>query len=384
MLEEILRTKRSALAFLVAAIAISIPAGFIFASMREREPIVPGPGVTERHMLSERQPNIKGTPGDTPYYVFDSGKPGPTLMVLGGTHPPEIAGMMAAVILVENAKVTQGKLVVVPQANQSGFTHTDPMGAFFHSYEIALPDGSTRWFRVGMRLSNPVDQWPDPTVFVHMPTGEEMIGQESRNLNRNHPGLDTGTLTAEVSHAITALAREADIVFDLHEAQPENTLNNIIIAHERAFETASYAVEFFKSAGLPMKFDKSPANLHGLSHREFGDYTKAQAVLAETSNPAMGYFRGRLTLDLLVRGQDPNYVEAAKMKRLFNLQFDEKGWPLEKRVARHLKAITDVLMAYNELHPRAPLLLEGVPSYDDMVKKGLGAYLNKLPAQPQP
>jgi predicted deacylase len=379
MFEEILRTKRAALAFLAAAIVIAIPAAWIFISMREAEPIVPGAGVTERHMLSERQPNIKGTAGDTPYYVFDSGKPGPTLMVLGGTHPPEIAGMMAAVVLIENVKVTQGKLVVVPQANRSGFTYTDPMGAFLHSYEITRPDGSKRWFRVGMRLSNPVDQWPDPITFVHMPTGERMVGQESRNLNRNHPGLDTGTLTAEVSHGITALAREADIVFDLHEAQPENTLNNIIIAHERAFETASYAVEFLKAAGLPIKFDKSPTNLHGLSHREFGDFTKAQALLAETTNPAMGYFRGRLSLDLVVGGRDANYVEAAKMGRLFKLDFDEKGWPLEKRVARHLTAISDVLMAYNDLHQRAQLTVEGIPSYDDMVKKGLGAFLNPPP-----
>jgi hypothetical protein len=300
-------------------------------------------------------------------------------MVLGGTHPPEIAGMMAAVVLVENAKVTQGKLVVVPQSNRSGFTYTDPMGAFLHSYEITRPDGSKRWFRVGMRLSNPVDQWPDPITFVHMPTGERMVGQESRNLNRNHPGLDTGTLTAEVSHGITALAREADIVFDLHEAQPENTLNNIIIAHERAIETASYAVQFLKEAGLPIKFDKSPTNLHGLSHREFGDFTKAQALLAETTNPAMGYFRGRLSLDLVVGGRDPNYVEAAKMGRLFKLDFDEGGWPLEKRVARHLTAISDVLMAYNDLHKSAPLIIEGIPSYADMVKKGLGAFLNAPP-----
>jgi hypothetical protein len=376
--DEATRARRTAIGFLVVAVAIAVPAGWIFWSMREAEPIVAGPGVTAQHMLSERQANLKGGAGDTPYFELASDKPGGTLMVLGGTHPPEIAGMLAAVLLVENARVIQGKLVVVPQANRSGFTHTDPMGAFYHSFEVDRPDGSKRWFRVGMRLSNPIDQWPDPTVFVHLPSGERMVGQESRNLNRNHPGLDVGTLTTEVSHGLTSLAREADIVFDLHEAQPENTLNNIIVAHERAIETAAYAVEFLKASGLPIKFDKSPTNLHGLSHREFGDFTKAQAVLAETPTPSMGYFRGRLSMDLLLRGKDADYVEAAKMGRLF-VPFDENGWPIEKRVARHLAAVTDIVMAYNDLHPRAPIIIEGIPTYDDLIKKGLGAFLNPPP-----
>jgi hypothetical protein len=274
--------------------------------------------------------------------------------------------------------VTQGKLVVVPQANRSGFTYTEPMGAFYHSFEIDRPDGTKRWFRVGMRLSNPVDQWPDPDVYVHMPSRERMAGHESRNLNRNHPGLIPGTLTSEVSYGLTSLAREADIVFDLHEAQPENTLNNIIIAHERAFETAAYAVEFLKAGGVPVKFDRSPANLHGLSHREFGDFTKAQAVLAETPNPSMGYFRGRLSMDLLLRGKDDRYLDAARMGRLF-VPFDENGWPIERRVARHLAAVKEMVTAYNELHPGAPILIEGIPSYEDMVRTGIGAYLNPPP-----
>src|SRR6185436_7460910 len=143
--------------------------------------------------------------------------------------------------------------------------------------------------------------------------------------------------------------------------RPENTLNNTIVAHERAFETAAYAVEFLKAAGLPVKYERSPANLHGLSHREFGDFTKARTLLAETTNPAMGRFRGRLSEDLLLRGREPNYVEAAKMGRLF-VAFDESGWPLEKRVGRHLAALTEIVNAYNELNPRTPIVIEGIPS----------------------
>src|SRR5262249_9592675 len=153
--------------------------------------------------------------------------------------------------------------------------------ASYHTFEISRPDGSKRWFRVGMRLTNPVDQWPDPINFINMPSGERMIGLESRNLNRNHPGLDSGTLTAEVSHGITGLAKSADMVLDLHESKPESPNSNTLIAHENAFETSAYTVEFLKGTSVPIKFDKSPKDLHGLSHREFGDFTKAQAMLAE-------------------------------------------------------------------------------------------------------
>jgi hypothetical protein len=378
MVEDVGRSRQFALAFTVAAVAIAVASGWTFWSMHEAEPIVPGPGVTAQHMLGEYQPNISGGDGDTPVFELTGGKVGPTLMVLGGTHPQEIAGMLAAIILVENAKVTQGKLIVLPQANRSGFTHTDPMGAFYHSFEIERPDGSKRWFRVGMRLTNPIDQWPDPITYVHLPSREQMIGSESRNLNRNHPGLDTGTLTAEVSHGIATLARGSDIVLDLHESKPESPNSNSLITHERAIDTAVFTTEFLKAAKITIKLEKSPTDLHGLSHREFGDFTKAQVMLAETTNPAQGYFRGRLSMDLLLRGKDSNYVDAAKLTHLY-ATFDENGWPIEKRVARHLATVTDMVMAYNELHPRAQILIDGIPSYDDLIKNGLGAYLNPPP-----
>ena len=41
--------------------------------------------------------------------------------------------------------------------------------------------------------------------------------------------------------------------------------------------------------------------------------------------------------DLVVEGRDPNYVRAARLKRLF-VSFDEQGWPPKTRVARQLAA----------------------------------------------
>src|SRR5262249_5236603 len=163
-----------------------------------------------------------------------------TMMILGGTHPQEIGGMLAVVLVIENVRGMEGRLIVVPQANRSGFTHTDPKEAYLHSFTIANPAGP-RWFRVGLRLTDPADTGPDPDVFVHAPSGERMVGHETRNLNRNHPGRSRGWLTARVSHALTELAKDASLVLDLHEAQPEYPVINMMVAHEHAFETAATA-----------------------------------------------------------------------------------------------------------------------------------------------
>jgi len=376
---EVLRSRAPALAFSIAALAVAVAAGWIFQSMHEAEPIVAGPGVTAARMLGAIEPSLAGGPGDTPVFELNGDKPGGTLLILGGTHPQEIGGMLAAVLMVENAQVKQGRLIVVPQANRSGFTHTDPMEAYLHRFEIDTP-GGPRWFRVGMRLTNPAHQWPDPDVFVHSPSGERMVGHESRNLNRNHPGLPGGWLTARVSHALTAIAKEAAIVLDLHEAQPEYPVINMMVAHEHAFETAATATAMMQARRIPIGLSASPKNLHGLSHREFGDHTMAQAMLTESANPAMGRFRGRTGEELVIEGRDPNYVRAARLKRLF-VGFDENGWPLKLRVARHLAAIAEIIDAYNELNPEAPILVENIPVYRDVIARGLGAYLRPPPAR---
>jgi Succinylglutamate desuccinylase / Aspartoacylase family len=366
-----------AFAFSIAAVAVAGVAAWIFWSMREAEPIVAGPGVTARRMLSATESSLAGGPGDTPVFELAGPKPGGTMMILGGTHPQEIGGVLAAVLMIENVRVKQGRLIVVPHANRSGFTHTDPMEAYLHSFTIDTPAGP-RWFRVGMRLTNPADQWPDPDVFVHSPSGERMVGHETRNLNRNHPGQPRGWLTARVSHALTALAKEAALVLDLHEAQPEYPVINMMVAHEHAFETAATATAAMQARRIPISLAASPKNLHGLSHREFGDYTNAEAVLTESPNPAMGRLRGRTGEDLVVDGHDSNYVRAAKLKRLF-VSFDEQGWPLKTRVARNLAAIEELINAHNELHPEVPIDVENIPQYKDVIARGLGAFLQPPP-----
>ena len=44
---------------------------------------------------------------DTPVYVLDGAQPGGTIVVLGGTHGDESAGYLAAVVLVERARISR-------------------------------------------------------------------------------------------------------------------------------------------------------------------------------------------------------------------------------------------------------------------------------------
>jgi len=46
----------------------------------------PGPGVTQQGMLSDYFPPLRGGPMDTAVFILDSGLPGATGLMIGGTH----------------------------------------------------------------------------------------------------------------------------------------------------------------------------------------------------------------------------------------------------------------------------------------------------------
>ena len=365
----------SGVALLVVALVIAGSAAVSFSAMHEPEPIYPGPGVTRTGWLSDYFSSIAGGPGDSPVYVLEGAEPGGTLVLLGGTHPQEVAGHVAATLVIENARVNKGRVIIVRQANRSGFTYTEPLEGFPHRFEIDTPQGP-RWFRFGMRLTNPVHHWPDPDRQVDSPSREYMVGWEARNLNRNYPGRPNGRFTERIGYAVTQLIQReaASIVLDMHEAYPEYPIINMIVAHQRAFEIGAMAALVLKSRGIPMDVMASPENLHGLSHREFGDHTSAFALLSETASAAMGRFRGRTDTALVIEGVDRNYEIAHRLGRLF-VPFTSVGHPLKSRVARNMATIEEIIAAYNESNPAKQIVIDNLPSYDDMMRKGVGAFL---------
>jgi hypothetical protein len=93
----------------------------------------------------------------------------------------------------------------------------------------------------------------------------------------------------------------------------------------------------------------------------------------ENSNPAQGRLRGRTDAQLVLTGKDRMYVKAAKLGRLF-VPFDEQGWPLQLRVARHMAGLQAIFAAYSKQSPQRPVELGTLPGYDELAKNGLGAY----------
>jgi hypothetical protein len=365
------------LALALGAVASVVPA---YTAAKRDEVIRKGPGVSEIRKLSAWFPGIAGTSGDTDVYVLDSGKPGATALVLGGTHGNEPAGYMTAIVIVENAVPASGRLLVVPHANRSSVTHTDYQEA---SPRVLTFQGASgrRTFRYGSRATNPTDQWPDPDIYVHAASGQQLSGAETRNLNRAYPGRADGTFTERVAYAITAMIRteRADVVIDLHEASPEYPVVNTMVAHQRAVDLAAVANMGLEPLGITIGLEPSPENLHGLSHREWGDATPALAVLMETTNPAQGRLRGRTDAALVVEGRDRFYALASSRGRL-SVPFPGAGWPLAVRVARHVAGVQALVDALRDVSPDRGVRLSGVPEYGAIVGRGLGAFLRPRPA----
>lgn len=370
----------TAIVFLCLALILTYVSGKEFLKMHIDEPIVRGEGVTEIKMLSDYYPDLKDTAGDTEIYIFKGNKPGASMLVLGGTHPNEPAGFLSAIVLIENAKIESGTLFVIPRANRSAFTHNDPQEGSPQKFHIKTEFGE-RWFRYGSRATNPIHQWPDPDVYIHASSGQQLSGSETRNLNRGYPGRKDGSFTEKVCYGVAELIRKEkiDMEVDLHEASPEYPVINAIVAHEDAMNIASLAAINLQIMGIEMGIEPSPINLHGLTHRELGDYTDTLALLMESSNPAQGRLRGKTDEDLVVTGIDPIYVKACKQGRLF-VPFDEKGHPIEQRVGRHISGIIEFMNAYNESYPNRKIEMVNVPYYDELMDKGVGEFLLE-PAQ---
>ncbi len=291
---------RCAVALLLAVVLIHPTAA---GALPTREKA--GPGVTAVRRLSDYESSLGKTPGDTTVYILDSGVPGGTLLVAGGTHADEPAGTAAALAFVQHATPTAGRIIVVPRANNSAAGRRGP----------------------GQRLTNPADQGrPDPVLYY--PPGSTLAfdGYESRNLDRAYPGAPDGTLTERIAFGLMKLlwTEGVDIAIDLHESPPGSPLSMTIIAHERALGVAALTVLDLEETGIDMHLEASPAAYPGLSHREWGDRTGALAFIVETPNPDMGGAR-----------EDSRRHKPAP-------------GPLRHRAALHLATIAALVSAYND------------------------------------
>jgi len=370
-------TPFTAALLLLLALGASWLAGMNFRAMWKDDIFVPAPGF-EKKMLSDWFDGIRNTPADTPVYIQKGETSGGTVFIMGGTHPTEPSSMVTATLFLETAKVTRGRLIVVPQANIMGFSHNSPQEGHPQSISFTTADGSKRVFRFGSRLTNTVHEWPSPDIYIHPASGQQLPGKERGNLNRCYPGVPDGSLTERLAFALTELVRKenVDLAFDLHEASPEYPVVNAIVAHERSMELAAMTAMDLEMKGITMRLEPSPKNLRGLTHREWGDYTETMPILMETGNPVQGRLRGRTNEKLALTGEDKAYVKAFGLGRLY-IPYDGKQ-TMEYRVGRHTDSILSFLDNLDLVYEEQGVLVEGVPGMKELEEKGVGFFLSPV------
>lgn len=367
------------ISILLIALLITFISGKTFYDFQKSEvEFVIRDNVTRIEKFSDYSPKLKKTAGDSNIYVIEGETPGPSILIIGGTHPNEPAGQLTATLFLENIEVTKGTVYVITEANRSAYTHSHPQEGALMYYEIETPNGA-RTFKFGSRATNMVNQWPNPEIYVHRTSGQKLSNNDTRNLNRAYPGSENGTYTEKVAYAITQciIKNNITMTIDLHEASPEYLTINAIISHnnEIAKDIAAKAFLTLELNDVEIKVETSPVNLHGLSHRELGDFTDTLVFLCETSNASQGKFRGAFTEDLIVKGEDKFYKKANELGLLYAPPVN-----ITERVARHTFSILALIDAYNTklgANELGEFIVTNIPSYSDIMTNGIGHYLLK-------
>ena len=375
---------------LALSIAVTVITGITYKKFKDYEVDFKLQEGTVVEKFSKYSPSLKGTIGDSNIYVMDSGVPGASILVIGGTHPNEPAGQIAATLFLENVKVTQGKVFVITECNKSAYGYSYPLEASPMYYNIQTATGE-RIFKFGTRATNNTEQWPNPDVYVHAQSGQKLSASETRNLNRSYPGRIDGTYSERVAFAVAECIRQNDITItvDLHEASPEYITINAIIYHERAKLVASRVSLAFEMDDLAISVEPSPVNLHGLTHRELGDYTDTLAFIMETSNASQGKIRGAFTESIITDGTTDKFysrIQALDKERGTKILYADVT-SIDERVARHIFGIISIIKGYNSdykkivrrdgtsLEEVGKLEVENLPDYEDIIQYGVGKYL---------
>lgn len=338
--------------------------------------VVKGPGVTNVMRLSDFEPGLKGTAADTRVYILEGKEPGGKMLLMSNTHANEPEGLLAALIVIENAVVEKGTLYVIPVFNNSASRNTRP-GDGYPLYFDVPTDWGARRFRMGNRDASPLDQWPDPDIYIHYPDRQLLSFIDVRNTNRTWPGRSSGPLMEKVTFGAMELMRneKIDLAVDIHGAETMFPVTNCIVAPEKSMKLATLVSMTVKAMeGFDNHVEPSPPGFRGLSHREIGDYSDTFPFLLEAPTPFLDQPTGPKTVKLLMDGKDAFLLSLAGKKKLF-VPYDENGWPLEKRVGQHCSVTLELARQFSKKNPGRPIVIRGVPRYADLVKKGVGGYL---------
>ena len=369
---------RIKLFFLALAVAIMILGGIPLATHRHyMMPVVAGPGVTKVVKLSEYYQGLKGTAADTYVFFLQGKEEGGKALIIANNHANEPAGLLTALIFIENAVVEKGTLIIIPQFNHSASRNTRPGDGYPLYFKIHTEWGSKK-FRMGNREASPLDQWPDPDVYIHYPDRQLLSYLDVRNTNRTWPGRAHGPLMERVTFGAMQIMREekVDIALDLHGAETMFPVTNCIVAPEKSIKIATMASLTVKAREqFDSHVEPSPSKFRGLSHREIGDYSETLPFLLEAPIPFLDQPTGPKTEALLLDGKDPFLLRLSKKGKLF-VPYDETGWPMEKRVGQHFSVILEVIRQFSKKDRAREIQVRNVPRYEDVVKSGIGHFFH--------
>jgi hypothetical protein len=317
-------------------------------------------------------------------FYLEGREPGGKLLVMGNTHSNEPASLLTAVMMIENAVVEKGSLIIIPQFNHSGGRNTRPGDGYPLYFDIPTAWGAKR-FRMGNRDASPLEQWPDPDVYIHYPDKQLLSFLDIRNTNRTWPGRPDGPLMERVTYAAMEIMRreKVDLAVDIHGAETMFPVTNCIVAPESSARLATMASLTVKAReGFDSHVEPSPKGFRGLSHREIGDYSDTLPFLLEAPIPFLDQPTGPKTVGLLLDGKDPFLLALSGKAKLF-VPYDESGWPMENRVGQHCSVLLELCGQYSRRNPERTIDIRGVPRYAEVVKNGVGFYFHD-PAEAEP
>lgn len=362
--------------FAVVVLVVMVFSGVQFYGHRHyKMPIVAGPGVTKVVQLSAYFEGLRGTTADTQVFFLEGKEEGGKVLILANTHSNEPAALLSTLIFLENAVVERGTLIIIPVFNNSGSRNTKPGDGYPLYFDIPTEWGSKR-FRMGNRDAAPLDQWPDPDVYVHYPDKQLLSFLDVRNTNRTWPGRPNGSLMEKVTYATMELIRRenVNIAIDVHGAETMYPVTNCIVAPEKSMRIATMvSLTVQAMEGFDNHVEPSPRGFRGLSHREIGDYSDAMPFLLEAPIPFLDQPTGPKTVDLLLDGKDAFLLSLSKQKKLF-VPYDENGWPMEKRVGQHNSVILEIMNQFSKRNRDLAIRVSGVPRYAEVVQNGVGHY----------
>ena len=373
---------------LVLALAIAAVAAVDFWTLRHyKEKIVTSPYLTEVKWFSDYVPSLKNTWLDTPVFIFDSGVEGGTVFLNGCPHPYEPASTMAAYLMIENLEIEKGKVIIVPRCNVSGSTEGMAGDAYPMFFSVETEWGEEK-YKIGDRYTNPLDQWPDPFTYVNYPSGQNLAYQDIRNLNRTYPGREDGTISERAAYAVLEIIRNenVDIAIDMHEAEILYPVTSTYVAPAKVLdrdhfletgemvyvepEESSLDIAMMAAMNIDqflMKCSASPNTLHGLSHREWADWSDALTFLMETPEIFIDKITGPRTEDLMYTGSD-EFLQRVTDKGLTYFPYEmEFGTPMWYRVGRHLSGAMEIINWAGLFYPEKECIVSW-PLYDEMAE----------------